>query len=273
MHLCAGLLASGMRKASQELGFRVSIMLGGVSCNFKREIKPYQRFEVWSRILCWDRKWLYTISHFVRKGAVGRPKRGEETLNVRSWWKGGKGRKTEKRNESEKIGHNKNGGEAGNGESATSMSPPPAPHPAIFASAIAKYVFKQGRITIHPEKILQNSNLLPPKPPQYSSLSSSTTSPPPTSSASPTTSEETASAEGLRGLSLKTADEVMDASLTASAGSENDEWDWDRIEAERERGMAIAELYAGLEALNQEFEYEGKPVLGEVMLGGWAGIR
>lgn len=41
--------------------------LGGVTCDFKREIKPYRRYEMWSRILCWDSKWFWVVTHFVDK--------------------------------------------------------------------------------------------------------------------------------------------------------------------------------------------------------------
>lgn len=148
-------------------------------------------------------------------------------------------------------------------QEATTSSP--SGHPAIFASAIAKYVFKNGRLTITPEKILQNSNLLPPKPIDTPSPNSS----PPSNAA----------VDDLSTMSIKTADEIIEASLTADAsatGQPNnaeDVWNWDRIQTERKRGMKIAELYAGLEALNQEFSYEGKPLLGEVVAGGWLGIR
>lgn len=37
-------------------------------------------------------------------------------------------------------------------------------HPAIFASGIAKYVLKKGRLTIPSERMLRASELLPPKP-------------------------------------------------------------------------------------------------------------
>ncbi|KAB8201929.1 hypothetical protein BDV34DRAFT_237247 [Aspergillus parasiticus] len=43
--------------------------LGGVSCIFRREIKPWQRYDVESRILCWDDKWLYIVSHFLKPGS------------------------------------------------------------------------------------------------------------------------------------------------------------------------------------------------------------
>ncbi|RAK71484.1 thioesterase family protein [Aspergillus fijiensis CBS 313.89] len=42
--------------------------LGGVACIFRREIKPYQRYEVVSRVLTWDDKWLYIVSYFVKPG-------------------------------------------------------------------------------------------------------------------------------------------------------------------------------------------------------------
>ena len=46
------------------------IALGAVTCHFKREIQPYERFEIWTRVLSWDRKWIYLLSHIVREGAV-----------------------------------------------------------------------------------------------------------------------------------------------------------------------------------------------------------
>ncbi|KAF2095774.1 hypothetical protein NA57DRAFT_78556 [Rhizodiscina lignyota] len=50
-------------------------ILGGVVCLFKKEIPLYQRYEIRSRILCWDRKWLWIVSHFVETGhTAGRPR-------------------------------------------------------------------------------------------------------------------------------------------------------------------------------------------------------
>ena len=46
----------------------VSVALGGTSCVFKREIKPLQRYEVWSRVLTWDAKWLVLVTYFVKAG-------------------------------------------------------------------------------------------------------------------------------------------------------------------------------------------------------------
>ncbi|CZT09280.1 uncharacterized protein RCO7_04101 [Rhynchosporium graminicola] len=114
-----------------------SIMLGGVMCSFKREIGMYQGFEMWSRMLCWDRKWIYVVTHFVKKGTV---KPRAYILTDGSWFR--KGYKTVK------------------GEAETQE----VDEKAIFASAISKYVIKLGRLTTHPEISLEASGLLPPKP-------------------------------------------------------------------------------------------------------------
>jgi hypothetical protein len=46
----------------------VNICLGSVQCTFKREIGLYESYEMWSRILTWDQKWIYIVTHFVGKG-------------------------------------------------------------------------------------------------------------------------------------------------------------------------------------------------------------
>lgn len=133
---------------------------------------------------------------------------------------------------------------------------PPA-NPDIFASAISKYVFKQGRLTISPEKVLQNSNLLPPKPAAAAETPPSTESP----AIEGTSIDAIAATSALQSISSMTVNEIIDASLKVHG--DGDVWDWDRIEAERQRGMQIAELYAGLEALNDEFKYDDELALGK----------
>lgn len=114
-------------------------------CSFKREIGIYQGFEMWSRILSWDRKWVYVVTHFVRKGAV-RPK--AYILGDGSWF-GGKGyRKVE-----------------GKGYRGREVD-----EKAVFASAISKYVVKLGRLTVHPEVLLGASGVLPPRPGGWHSM-------------------------------------------------------------------------------------------------------
>lgn len=53
------------------------------------------------------------------------------------------------------------------------------PHSAIFASSVARYVFKKGRTTVRPKFVLASADLLPPRstnlpPGQSSSVDSAT---------------------------------------------------------------------------------------------------
>ncbi|EKV06279.1 hypothetical protein PDIG_78400 [Penicillium digitatum PHI26] len=44
----------------------VSIVLGSVYCTFKREIKPFELYEMHSKVISWDAKWLYIMTCFMR---------------------------------------------------------------------------------------------------------------------------------------------------------------------------------------------------------------
>ncbi|KAK2752451.1 hypothetical protein FQN54_008113 [Arachnomyces sp. PD_36] len=44
----------------------VAIVLGSVYCNFKREIRPFERYEVRSKLVAWDQKWMYILTYFIR---------------------------------------------------------------------------------------------------------------------------------------------------------------------------------------------------------------
>lgn len=111
---------------------KLGIMLGAVHCSFKREIKPYQKFEMWSRILAWDRKWIYIVTHFVESDAV-RP---------RCW----------------------SGGGVRYGPTRKHEGKPDEWQKRIFATAVSKYVLKVGRLTVHPAVALEASGLLPERP-------------------------------------------------------------------------------------------------------------
>lgn len=130
-------------KEGQPVKGRWTIMLGGVACSFKREIGMYEGFEMWSRLLCWDRKWLYIVTHFVKKGAV---KPSAYILEDGSWF--GKGYKKVEGKGSKDVDEK-----------------------AIFASAISKYVVKLGRLTVHPEVFLQAAGMLPAKPGGWATMS------------------------------------------------------------------------------------------------------
>jgi hypothetical protein len=122
------------------------MMVGSVSCSFKREISPYVGYEVWSRVLCWDRKWVYVVSHFVKKGTK-RPRgyvlKGSSSIDVVN----------------EKASLKENGRARGLHEGFGDI-----PDKAIYASGIVRYVIKAGRMTVHPVLLLEASGLLPPKP-------------------------------------------------------------------------------------------------------------
>lgn len=107
-------------------------ILGGVQCSFKREIKPYQGYEVWTRVLSWDEKWIYFVSHFVVKGKV---KPSQYLLQ--------------------------GGGRRGKADEEASAGRKEQKY--LFASSVARYVFKSGRKTIPPWKPLVDCNLLPPQ--------------------------------------------------------------------------------------------------------------
>lgn len=237
LELLVSLAGSGIAKTrtelAKEMGTKDSfgIMLGGVNCNFRREIKPFEAFEIWTRLLSWDQKWFYGISHFVKKGSV-KPK----GYTLQPW---------RKSKEQDDKSHEK---------LASGNSTKPGPHPAIFATGIAKYVFKKGRLTIPPERVFRASGLLPPKPEDLDT---------PAASISPTpdtTSVEAAAASIAESLSPDNAGDVLAASLTAK--EDGGEWTWEKIEEERKRGLKIAHMFNGLDALNAEFAYDGKPVLG-----------
>jgi hypothetical protein len=110
------------------------MVLSGVQCVFHREIKPYQPYEVWSRILSWDEKWIYIVTHFVVRGAY-RPEQfclQDDTAERPSCPMEYDGAVTQEKKRR-----------------------------SVFASAVSRYVFKQGRKTYPPERMLKECGLLP----------------------------------------------------------------------------------------------------------------
>jgi acyl-CoA thioesterase FadM len=75
--LMTKILVPGLKKGSADLekeGHRgpLSIILGSVHTSFHREIRPYELYEVRSRVLGWDRKWIVIGSWFVRPATGGK---------------------------------------------------------------------------------------------------------------------------------------------------------------------------------------------------------
>ncbi|KAI0537180.1 capsule polysaccharide biosynthesis protein [Xylaria digitata] len=154
-----------------------NIILGGVQCSFKKELKPYQRYEMWSRILSWDRKWMYIVTHYMEKGSV------KPSTKPEDWEK------------------------------------------KIHASAISKYVFKVGRLTVHPAVLIGASGLLPERPGGWVK-------------------------EGA-------ADKSANGSANGHAEPDAAEplaWDWKRTEEERRKGLEYAVHLASLDGLLNQFE-------------------
>lgn len=122
-----------------------SIVLGSSSCSFKKEIGMFEPYELWTRLLCWDNKWLYFVTHFVKAGTA---KPSSYILSDETWF-----------TQSPSI---KKGKGLANYEPS---------EPVIYASSICKYVVKIGRLTVHPEVLLVAANVLPPKPGGWHSMS------------------------------------------------------------------------------------------------------
>jgi hypothetical protein len=111
------------------LGGRLDVALGGTTCIFRKQIKSYQSYEVWSRVLTWDEKWLYVVSHFMVKG---RAKPAGITLGTRA------------------------------GKALYPVSDMTGVVPdAMLASAISRYVFKSGRKTVSPQEVMSDLGLIP----------------------------------------------------------------------------------------------------------------
>ena len=173
------------------------IGLGSVECSFKREIPAYKPYEVWSRVLSWDRKWFYIATHFMPKGAA----KPTEWLDPRF-----KGVKTR-----------------GSGDAAGGWDK------KIYASAVSKYVFKLGRLTVHPAVVMGDAGLLPERP------------------------------GGWMSGEAQVGDESVD--LSDVDLSVEGPWDWRRVEAQRRQGMEMATHLHSLDEVQGLFDGGSKGAL------------
>ncbi|KAF2840436.1 hypothetical protein M501DRAFT_1015489 [Patellaria atrata CBS 101060] len=183
-HLMTALLRPGIKKS----GLTHNIILGGVTASFRKEIAPYRPYELWTRVLTWDRKWIYTVTFFVAPSPPA-----AKTPSVMQPWR------------STQVSAAEDGSvEAGK------KDPDP---PTVFATTVAKYVVKRGRLTIPPEQVWRDCGLLPPVPD------------------SP----------------------AMPAPSDPSTDPDPDVWTWETMEAERLRGLKFAEAWSQLDGLEGEF--------------------
>ena len=198
------------------------VALGGVSCFFLRQIEPLQSFETYTRLLSWDRKWVYLVSHIVKKGAI-KP----DSYVLQPW------KKSKRRSGDVKI----------EDEDWTKH---------ILATSVARYVFKKGRLTINPEIVIERSHLLPPRPagvglpPRTESLTSDATPAPSETPATPAQNGELRSPEAV-------ATEIS-AKLgrVADQADVDDDYTWEDMETERLRGLKVASHFDSLSAASGE---------------------
>lgn len=183
----------------------IYIALGSVFCSFKREIKPYTKFEVESRVLGWDQKWMYVLSFFLKPAGK---KGGKRTL---------------------------------------------------YATAVSKYVVKKGRLTIAPERVLRKSGFLPERPGGSAAAAITSSSESADASGTGTPSGITAAASGVDGSFVREVLKLQDNQIAETgkleaekrvnaASWDGDEWNWERIEEERARGMAVLDGFCDLDA-------------------------
>jgi hypothetical protein len=92
----------------------------------------------------------------------------------------------------------------------------------IIATAISKYVIKVGRFTVHPALVLDNAGMLPERP------------------------------GGWMSGRYQVGDESVDVSDVDL--SSEDAWDWRRVEAQRRKGMKLADKLHALEDLQTLFD-------------------
>ena len=215
------------------------IALGSVACFFHREVVPYKQYEIWTRLLTWDRKWMYIVSYFVEAGAF-KP----EEFFLQPWKKA----KTTRMSI----------------DSETTEEKRKRIHGKVLATSLATYVVKKGRLTIPPEVVLQRSDMLPEKPP--GAPSSFYVPPKPTTTPNSETNGSVSPPELSSHAETMTAgsfDSILEESLFPETSAEDDgEWTWEKMEKERQRGLKFAQAFDGLNVLREEFDGGDGGVLG-----------
>ncbi|TQN65822.1 putative thioesterase atnL [Colletotrichum shisoi] len=205
-HLCTYLLRPGFRQLTHNATTKLvidpksgkpargplGIMLGAVHCSFRREITAYSPYEMWSRVLSWDRKWLYVVTHFVPRGTA----RPTEWLDPKFG-----------------TAHVRRRPSSASSDADSSA----AWEKKIYATGVSKYVFKIGRLTVHPAVALEASELLPQRP------------------------------GGWTGADAGVGDEDVDLSDVADDGA----WDWKMVEKRRREGMKYAAAFASMDDLHR----------------------
>lgn len=208
--LLSFLVFHGMSKTHKELATEgkngiMTAMLGSTYTHFKREIPTGYPYEVWSRILTWDQKWLYIVTHFVQKGKIIPKASVTEIINDRK----PDAKNVNASNRAFKV--------------PKALSQSDVEH-SIFGTSISKCVFKKGRMTVSPNRVLAASGLL---------------------STAITNKSEIDLTGSQNSIDPKTKDLFSRETTTQYSNNELDE----HIEEERVKGMKFAYLVSELEDL------------------------
>lgn len=214
-----------------------SVMLGSVHTSFLKEIKPYELYQVRSRVLGWDDKWILIGSVFVRP-------------------------KTEKDKQREWKASARRAKQLGTSEAELRKDASDDESEVLLASCLSKYVIKKGRFTVPPYRSFKAAGWLPEKPDGQRSPPVATLD----SSSAPTPDNETVrgqvklTEDALRRRAQETAAKAAEKLKTSEtddklhANKHNEacrlaasRWSWDDVEAERKRGMKLAEHWFGLD--------------------------
>lgn len=202
-----------------------------------------------TRILAWDEKWLYVVTHFVKKGAKIKP--NEMTLYKRQNSITGSTNTSTRNSPRGSIVEMDPGSRRGSVAGVVSDES----RSGIAASALSKLVFKDGRKTIAPEVMLEASGLLPPRPTEsaeeiHDKLAGAQIK---------ANIIEIAEKEITPIKAMQTVDEIETSDSESSQPSRRssvDEsmarWTWDRIECERKRGLKVASALATQSVLENE---------------------
>ncbi|RPA84027.1 hypothetical protein BJ508DRAFT_413049 [Ascobolus immersus RN42] len=126
----------------------------------------------------------------------------------------------------------------------------------LYASAMSKYCFKEGRKTIKPEDVLRDGGLLPRLPSGWNMPTATTTS---------ITSTQGAESVSVSSRTKAVQEDFQKLLMEVGHGQGDEYWTWARIEQERERGQYLANCMLGLDGLLDEFrtgEEEGLTHIG-----------
>lgn len=210
-HLLSHLFCRGILIVDQELAAdgkqgMMAAIIGSVTTSFKKEIRIFQQYEVWSRILTWDQKWLYIVTHFVQKGSVKHFDLAPHMLSPGKCF--------------DKCASTR--GDKNKGKSA---------RPVIFATSVSKYVFKKGRLTVAPERLLKASGLL----------------------------GESIETGGIHVEPQNPQPKITEGTLSEKFRSLGNSDNSQVIEKERLRGMKYANAWAELDSLNDMLRGESEP--------------